>query len=177
MTRTTPPPIGPENTPGHFAHHQWAEGEIQKSLETAGGTMTGPIVLPGNPASGLQAAPKQYVDASKAATETVYSATLALASGWSGVITLKRQGVIVTCQISALKKATTPATNETIATIPPGFKPTAYGLILTGNVSVGTGIMHFIYSSTAIVTFNPAPASTFTANGGVTWYTADTPPA
>jgi hypothetical protein len=33
------------------------------ALPLAGGTMTGAIVLPGNPASALQAAPKQYVDA------------------------------------------------------------------------------------------------------------------
>ena len=32
-------------------------------LATAGGTMTGPITLPGNPTAPLQAAPKQYVDA------------------------------------------------------------------------------------------------------------------
>lgn len=31
-------------------------------LSTAGGTMNGPITLPGNPAAPLQAAPKQYVD-------------------------------------------------------------------------------------------------------------------
>ncbi len=31
-------------------------------LPTAGGTMSGPITLPGNPAAALQAAPKQYVD-------------------------------------------------------------------------------------------------------------------
>ncbi len=31
-------------------------------LSVAGGTMTGPITLPGNPSSALQAAPKQYVD-------------------------------------------------------------------------------------------------------------------
>lgn len=32
-------------------------------LSTAGGTMTGPITLPGNPASAMHATPKQYVDA------------------------------------------------------------------------------------------------------------------
>jgi len=32
-------------------------------LPLVGGTMTGPIVLPGNPTTALQAAPKQYVDA------------------------------------------------------------------------------------------------------------------
>ena len=31
-------------------------------LSTAGGTMTGPLLLPGNPSAPLQAAPKQYVD-------------------------------------------------------------------------------------------------------------------
>ena len=31
-------------------------------LSTAGGTMTGPITLPGNPAAPLQATPKEYVD-------------------------------------------------------------------------------------------------------------------
>src|SRR5579871_6286449 len=32
-------------------------------LSTAGGTVTGPITLPGNPSAPLQAAPKEYVDA------------------------------------------------------------------------------------------------------------------
>jgi len=36
-------------------------------LPTAGGTMTGPITLSGNPTAPLQAAPKQYVDVSAAA--------------------------------------------------------------------------------------------------------------
>lgn len=34
-----------------------------RALPTAGGTMTGPITLPGNPSGALQAVPKQYVDA------------------------------------------------------------------------------------------------------------------
>lgn len=63
MTRAIPPPIGPENASGHFSHHQWAQDEIVKSLELSGGTVTGPITLPGNPSAPLQAAPKQYVDA------------------------------------------------------------------------------------------------------------------
>lgn len=37
-------------------------GTISGYLPLGGGTMTGPIVLPGDPTSGLQAAPKQYVD-------------------------------------------------------------------------------------------------------------------
>lgn len=35
---------------------------VASSLQINGGTMLGPIVLPGNPTSALQAAPKQYVD-------------------------------------------------------------------------------------------------------------------
>lgn len=40
-----------------------AEAAEALKLPKAGGTMTGPIVLPGNPSTSLQAAPKQYVDA------------------------------------------------------------------------------------------------------------------
>jgi hypothetical protein len=40
---------------------------LATKLNLAGGTMTGPIVLPGNPTLNLQAAPKQYVDSSIAA--------------------------------------------------------------------------------------------------------------
>ena len=48
-------------------------------LPLSGGTLTGPLVLPGNPTENLHAAPKQYVDALKPKTITV---TLP-ASGWS----------------------------------------------------------------------------------------------
>ena len=33
-----------------------------KALLTTGGTMTGPLILKGNPTSNLEAVPKQYVD-------------------------------------------------------------------------------------------------------------------
>ena len=36
------------------------------ALQRSGGTMTGPIVLSGNPTAALQAAPKQYIDAADA---------------------------------------------------------------------------------------------------------------
>ena len=41
------------------AWRMWGAGNY---LSTAGGTMSGPIVLPGDPSSGLQAATKAYVD-------------------------------------------------------------------------------------------------------------------
>jgi hypothetical protein len=55
---------------------QWVQtdggggGEIQTGvyLPLEGGVMTGPITLPGNPATALLAAPKQYVDAGDAST-------------------------------------------------------------------------------------------------------------
>lgn len=53
-------------------------------LSTAGGTMTGPITLPGNPSAPLQAAPKQYVDGgltSKADLVTGLVPTSELGSG------------------------------------------------------------------------------------------------
>ncbi len=69
-------------------------------LPTAGGTLTGPLTLPGNPAAPLQAAPKQYVDlgfaskadlisglvpASELGTGTGSSGTCLLGNGtWGG---------------------------------------------------------------------------------------------
>lgn len=44
-----------------------AEATANAALPKSGGTMTGPIVLPGNPNANLQAAPKQYVDQQAAA--------------------------------------------------------------------------------------------------------------
>src|SRR5262249_4683288 len=52
---------------GNVAHKAYVDSSVSTVgsgafLATAGGTMTGPITLSGNPASALQAAPKQYVD-------------------------------------------------------------------------------------------------------------------
>lgn len=55
---------------------------VATKLSLTGGTMTGPIVLPGNPTLNLEAAPKQYVDAANATR-------LALAGGtMTGAIVL-----------------------------------------------------------------------------------------
>jgi hypothetical protein len=49
----------------------WVTVTIGNFLPIAGGTMTGPIVLAADPAANMQAATKQYVDASKGVASTV----------------------------------------------------------------------------------------------------------
>ena len=56
-----------------------AQLDMSGFVQKAGDTMTGPLVLPGDPTASLQAAPKQYVDALKPKPITI---TLP-ASGWS----------------------------------------------------------------------------------------------
>ena len=58
-----------------------AESIAGAALPKSGGTMTGPIVLPGNPSANLQAAPKQYVD--QAASAVFPSGGIIM---WSGSI-------------------------------------------------------------------------------------------
>lgn len=64
---TPPAGPGPEGSPGHFAHTEWAEAAIAtlnaEKVAKAGDTMTGPLVLPADPTTALQAATKRYVDA------------------------------------------------------------------------------------------------------------------
>jgi hypothetical protein len=57
------------------------------ALPLSGGTMTGPIALPGNPTVNLQVAPKQYVDSGDAANATAISAeATARANAISGLL-------------------------------------------------------------------------------------------
>jgi len=64
---TPPAGPGPEGSPGHFAHTEWAEAAIAtlnaEKVAKAGDTMTGPLTLPADPSAALHAATKQYVDA------------------------------------------------------------------------------------------------------------------
>lgn len=53
-----------------------------KFVELAGDTMTGALVLPGNPTAALQAAPKQYVDAASPFGSVVAFAGAAAPTGW-----------------------------------------------------------------------------------------------
>lgn len=61
------PNVPTPTTTGQVANKGYVDSSLANVgagnyLSTAGGTMTGPITLPGNPSSALQAAPKQYVD-------------------------------------------------------------------------------------------------------------------
>jgi hypothetical protein len=57
-------------------------------LATAGGTMTGPIVLPGNPSAPLQAATKQYVDSGIASKADLVAGTVPASEVGSGAATV-----------------------------------------------------------------------------------------
>ncbi|MGA8764316.1 MAG: hypothetical protein WB562_15725, partial [Candidatus Sulfotelmatobacter sp.] len=74
MPPNTPAPV---NT-GDVANKAYVDSSIAtvgsgNFLPTAGGTLTGPLTLSGNPAAPLQAAAKQYVDSTAAATADVVS--------------------------------------------------------------------------------------------------------
>ena len=60
---------------------QQAETEVDGKLNLAGGTMTGALLLAGNPAVALEATPKQYVDARAMPAGGFQGETLAKASG------------------------------------------------------------------------------------------------
>jgi hypothetical protein len=66
-TFATAPSVPTPTSSGQVANKDYVDSSVAmvgggSFLSTAGGTMTGPIVLPGNPSAPLQAAPKQYVD-------------------------------------------------------------------------------------------------------------------
>ena len=63
----TSPSVPAPSNPGDIATKSYVDQSVStvgagSYLSTTGGTMMGPITLPGNPSAPLQAAPKQYVD-------------------------------------------------------------------------------------------------------------------
>ena len=66
-TFASAPNVPAPATAGQIANKAYVDQSVANVgagsyLSTAGGTVTGPITLPGNPSAPLQAAPKQYVD-------------------------------------------------------------------------------------------------------------------
>lgn len=66
-TFTNPPAAPAPQNPGDLVTKSYVDSAVANVgsgtyLSTAGGTMTGPITLSGNPSAALQATPKQYVD-------------------------------------------------------------------------------------------------------------------
>lgn len=73
-----------QHAPGTDPHPQYitdTEGDA-KYVEVAGDTMTGPLVLPGDPTAALQAAPKQYVDAASPIGEVIMWPAAAAPAGF-----------------------------------------------------------------------------------------------
>jgi hypothetical protein len=66
----------------------WADTHV---VETAGTTFTGPVILAGNPATALVAAPKQYVDAHKPVCAFVRDTNLTVANGASGAVSFETE--------------------------------------------------------------------------------------
>ena len=67
-TFASAPNVPTPTTTGQVANKEYVDSSVANVgagnyLSTAGGTMSGPITLPGNPSAPLQATPKQYVDA------------------------------------------------------------------------------------------------------------------
>ncbi len=88
-------------------------------LATAGGTMTGPITLPGNPASALQATPKQYVDTGMAAKADLVTGLVPVSELGTGSATsadcLLGNGTWALCGTGTGNLSTAPTASQTIA--------------------------------------------------------------
>ena len=70
-----------------------AQLDMSGFVQKAGDTMTGPLVLPGNPTANLQAAPKQYIDSVASTLNTALAShTHAATDITSGVLPLARGG-------------------------------------------------------------------------------------
>jgi hypothetical protein len=87
-------------------------------LPLYGGTVTGPVVLPGNPAAALGAAPKQYVDAETSRAE---SAEATLAAEVAGAQLLLAQTAVKTANYQAAANQVVPVSttsNAVTVTLP-----------------------------------------------------------
>jgi len=156
-------------------------------LPTAGGTLTGPLTLPGNPAAPLQATPKQYVDlgfttkadlitglvpANELGTGTATSGTCLLGNGtWGGCGS--GTGNVSTNPSSGISQNITQAagtqfSTNNLAGIP--YVVASYNWPQAGapaeSCSAGCTSGALVAGTQATMTLTPCPAGIDTSNNG-----------
>ena len=124
-TFASAPSVPAPVNPGDVASKSYVDQSVSNVgagnyLPTAGGTMTGPITLPGSPATPLQAATKQYVDGSLGAKADLVSGLVPASELGSGQATagncLTGNGTWTPCTAGGTGNlSTNPATSQTIA--------------------------------------------------------------
>ena len=134
-----------------------AQATADAALPKSGGTMIGAIVLPGNPTLALQAAPKQYVDASVVAPSATTPSPVGVAAVGVGTTYARAD------HVHALNTLATPptasltaivATTETALWTPATYTPIAANLSTVGKIYRVTagGIMSFAATGTLTIT-------------------------
>jgi hypothetical protein len=123
-------------------------------VKVAGDTMTGALVLPGDPSTSLQASDKHYVDAGDATAEAA-----AVAKG-SLLFNVKDYGAVgngTTNDITAIQAAVTAATSAGGATVyfPPGQYVVNTAIVPANNIA-------FIGAGSAVCGFNSTLSGTYT---------------
>jgi hypothetical protein len=133
---STAPSVPTPTSSGQVANKGYVDSSVGNVgagsyLPTAGGTMTGPITLPGNPAAPLQAATKQYVDTGLAAKADLVSGLVPASELGTGQATagscLQGNGTWGACGGGTGNLSTSPAASQNI-TQPPGTQFSANNL-------------------------------------------------
>jgi hypothetical protein len=123
-TFTSPPSVPAPTSTGNVANKAYVDTAVSNVgagvyLPTAGGTMTGPITLPGSPAAANQAATKQYVDVGLASKSDLISGLVPANELGTGVANsgtcLLGNGTWASCGSGSGNLSTNPATNQAIA--------------------------------------------------------------
>lgn len=118
---SVPAPVNPEDVASKgYVDEAVSNVGAGNYLPTAGGTMTGPITLPGTPAAPLQAATKSYVDSAAGAKADLVSGLFPSNELGTGQATagncLTRNGTWAPCSAGGTGNlSTTPAATQTIA--------------------------------------------------------------